>query len=47
MQYKRKEWMMHILKRIIPTNGNDKRNDYTIKYNVKMTNNIEMKSNKC
>ena len=36
--------MMHILNRIIPTNGKEKRNDYTIKYNAKMSNNMEMKT---
>ena len=35
---------MHILKIIIPTKGKRKRNNYTIKYNANMSNNMEMKT---
>ena len=32
------------IKRIIPANGKEKRNDYTVKYNAKMNNHMEMKT---
>ena len=32
------------IKRIIPANGKRKGNDYTIKYNAKVSNNIEMET---
>ena len=32
------------IKRIIPTNGKEKRNDYAIKYNAKMNNNMKMET---
>ena len=39
------QWTTHIyIKRIMPANGKEKRNDYTIMYNVKINNNMEMKT---